>query len=82
MNLIEKATTDGIICESKEMRDVINRVKMVGSTKAIVLITGETGVGKNVIAKFIHQNSPCKSGPFKIVNCGAFPEMLLESELF
>jgi transcriptional regulator with GAF, ATPase, and Fis domain len=82
MNLIEKAKTDGIICESKEMRDVIRLAGMVASKKTTVLITGETGVGKNIIAKFIHDLSPRKAGTFKAVNCSSLAETLLESELF
>ena len=82
MKLIEKAKTDGIICESKEMRDVIRLAGMVASKKTTVLITGETGVGKNIIAKFIHDLSPRKAGTFKAVNCSSLAETLLESELF
>ena len=87
MNLIEEpkteeAKTDDIICESQGMRKVIRLARMVASKKSTVLITGETGVGKNIIAKLIHDLSPRKAGPFKAVNCSALTETLLESELF
>ena len=82
MNQTEEAKTDDIICESQGMREVIRLARKVASKKATVLITGETGVGKNIIAKLIHDHSPRKAGPFKAVNCSALTETLLESELF
>ncbi len=62
-----------------QIREVINQVAPVDVT---VLITGETGVGKEVVANEIHQKSPRKNGPYIKVNCAAIPETLLESELF
>lgn len=71
-----------IIGESEPMQVVLRQVVQVAPTKATVLITGETGVGKDVIAQAIHENSPRKDKPFKAVNCGAFYKDLLQSELF
>ena len=71
-----------IIGESAPMQTVLRQVSQVAPTKATVLITGETGVGKDVIAQAIHESSPRKNKPFKAVNCGAFYQDLLQSELF
>lgn len=71
-----------IIGESAPMRTVLRQVEQVAPTKATVLITGETGVGKDVIAEAIHESSPRRDKPFKAVNCGAFYQDLLQSELF
>ena len=71
-----------IIGESAPMQAVLRQVEQVAPTKATVLITGETGVGKDVIAEAIHENSPRKNRPFKAVNCGSFYQDLLQSELF
>ena len=71
-----------VIGESAPMQAVLRQVAQVAATKATVLITGETGVGKDVIAQAIHESSPRKARPFKAVNCGAFYEELLQSELF
>ena len=71
-----------IIGESTPMRAVLRQVEQVAPTKATVLITGETGVGKDVIAEAIHESSPRKNRAFKAVNCGAFYQDLLQSELF
>ena len=64
------------------MKAVLRRVRQVAATNATVLITGETGVGKDVIAQAIHESSPRKTRPFKAVNCGVFHGALLQSELF
>ena len=71
-----------IIGESAPMQAVLRQVEQVAPTKATVLITGETGVGKDVIAAAIHESSPRKKRAFKAVNCGAFYQDLLQSELF
>lgn len=73
---------DGIVYQSKAMRNVIQRVFKVAKADSTVLITGESGVGKEVIANLIHNLSERKEGPFIRVNCAALPESLIESELF
>ena len=85
MNLPTLVISDNsrrIIGESAPMQVVLRQVAQVAPTKATVLITGETGVGKEVIAQAIHEGSPRKNRPFKAVNCGAFYQDLLQSELF
>ena len=76
--------TDPSIClPSAPMQQIYRQVQQVAPTKAIVLITGETGVGKEIIAQGIHRTSSRKHKPFKAVNCSAFPDNgLLQSELF
>ena len=85
MNLPTLVTSDSsrrVIGESAPMQAVLRQVAQVAPTKATVLITGETGVGKDVIAQAIHESSPRKDKPFKAVNCGTFYQELLQSELF
>jgi DNA-binding NtrC family response regulator len=74
--------TSEIYGDSPAMHDVRDRIARVAPTHATVLITGETGTGKEVVARAIHRNSPRASKQFVAVNCGAFTETLLESELF
>jgi two-component system response regulator AtoC len=64
------------------MRHLLAEIAIVAPTASRVLITGESGVGKEVVARLIHQNSPRKDGPLVTVNCAAVPETLIESELF
>jgi DNA-binding NtrC family response regulator len=78
----ERYHLPGIIAHSKEMQQVLDLVMQVGPTDATVLIQGESGSGKEVIAKAIHHASLQANGPFVAVNCGALPEPLLESEIF
>lgn len=70
------------IAISASMREVLNLARKISPVDVTVLILGESGVGKEVIARFIHDNSSRKNDPFVAVNCGAIPEQLLESELF
>src|SRR5438477_8307861 len=71
-----------IVGTSPAMRDVYQRTRLVAPTRASVLIVGETGTGKELIARSIHKLSPRADGPYVRVNCGALSESLLESELF
>src|SRR6476646_4671083 len=72
----------GIIGRSKAMEEVIRRAELVAATKSTVLITGETGTGKELVARAIHNRSAQRDMPLIKVNCAAIPETLLESELF
>ncbi|OGF59029.1 MAG: Fis family transcriptional regulator, partial [Candidatus Fischerbacteria bacterium RBG_13_37_8] len=77
-----KLKLDNIVGSSDSMRKVFDLIKKVSPTHSTILITGESGTGKDLIARAIHQNSLRKGLPFVAVNCGAMPETLLESELF
>ena len=70
-----------IVGEGPAMREVYRMTRQVAPTRASVLIVGETGTGKELIARAIHVNSPRVEGPYVRVNCGALSESLLESEL-
>jgi two-component system NtrC family response regulator len=72
----------GIIGRSRVMEEIIQRAERVAETKSTVLITGETGTGKELIARAIHNRSAQRDMPLIKVNCAAIPESLLESELF
>jgi DNA-binding NtrC family response regulator len=76
------APLSDIVGTSSAMRDVYRRTRLVAPTRASVLIVGETGTGKELIARAIHRLSPRADGPYVRVNCGALSESLLESELF
>ena len=71
-----------IIGQSKKMREVFDLVEKVADCDSTILLNGETGTGKGLVAKAIHQRSKRKNKPFISINCGAIPENLLESELF
>ena len=71
-----------LVGQSKRMQDVYEAIHRVSQSKATVLLRGESGTGKELIAHAIHYNSPRKDNPFIKLNCAAFPETLLESELF
>jgi DNA-binding NtrC family response regulator len=73
---------DGIVAKSKAMGRVLELAQTVARVDTTVLVTGESGVGKERLAKFIHNQSPRHDDNFLAVNCGALPEPLLESELF
>ncbi len=72
----------GIIGASPQMKNVFDIIKQVAPTEARVLITGESGTGKDLVAKVIHLNSPRRERPFVALNCAALSEGILESELF
>ncbi len=72
----------GIIGASANMRAIFDLVQNIAPQTSRVLITGESGTGKELVARAIHENSPRSKAPFITINCGAFPETLLESELF
>jgi len=72
----------GIVGRSRPMQDVIGRAELVAQSKSTVLITGETGTGKEMVARLIHHRSAQREMPLIKVNCAAIPETLLESELF
>jgi DNA-binding NtrC family response regulator len=80
--LTERHRIEGIIGESGPMLEVLSLVRRVAPSEATVLIRGENGTGKELIAKAIHFASPRERGPLIKVNCAALPEALLESELF
>jgi two-component system response regulator HydG len=80
--LDEKFGFEGIIYASKKMQTVIDRLRRIAATDATVLITGENGTGKEVIAQAIHQNSPRRNKRIVAMNTGAIAENLVESELF
>ncbi|MEO8296046.1 MAG: sigma-54 dependent transcriptional regulator [Gemmatimonadota bacterium] len=71
-----------MVGESRGLRDVIETIEKVGPTPARVLITGENGTGKELVARAIHERSPRRAKPFVEVNCAAIPSELIESELF
>lgn len=73
---------DGILGRSPALEKVLEQVQLVGPSKATILVTGETGTGKELIAQAIHQNSNRSRGPFVPVHCAALPSNLLESEIF
>ena len=73
---------DNIIGQSPRMRAIFDMIQTVAPQSSRVLITGESGTGKELVARAIHENSARAQAPFITINCGAFPETLLESELF
>ncbi len=78
----ERAPSMEIIGHSKAMQEVFGLVAQVADSNTTVLITGETGTGKELVARAIHKNSPRHGGPMIQVNCAAIPDTLIESELF
>ncbi len=76
------AASNGMIGDSPAMRDVFATIRKVAPTTSTVLVRGETGTGKELVARALHEASPRKDEPFVRVHCAALPESLLESELF
>jgi transcriptional regulator with GAF, ATPase, and Fis domain len=79
---LEDQTYGDIVGACQGMKDVYKRIDKIAPTDISVLIIGDTGTGKELIAKEIHRRSPRVKGPFISINCGAIPENLLESEMF
>jgi len=80
--LRKKYRFDNFVGDSKPIQKVFELIEKVADTDSTVLITGESGTGKELIAKAIHYNSYRRDNPMVVINCGAIPEELLESELF
>jgi two-component system response regulator PilR (NtrC family) len=79
---LEPSTGPALVSRSAAMRKVLELVQRIAATRTTVLITGESGTGKERVARAIHDASERRAGPFLVVNCGALPEQLMESELF
>jgi len=80
--LDDRVRIDNLIGNDAAMHDIVKTVGAVAKTRTTVLLTGESGTGKTMLARGLHQHSDRAAGPFVEVNCGALPETLLESELF
>jgi len=80
--LLDKYQFGNIIGRSVAIRRVFDVIAQVAPVRTSVLLFGETGTGKELVAKALHYNSPRRTAPFVVVNCGAIPEQLIESELF
>src|SRR4051795_482823 len=80
--LEERYRIDGLVGRSRVMRELFQLLETVATTSSTVLITGETGTGKELAARAIHHNSPRRNNRFAAINCTAIPETLLEAELF
>jgi formate hydrogenlyase transcriptional activator len=80
--IAEERGFEGIVGESPALRAVLRKVQQVAPVETTVLLTGETGTGKELIARALHQGSPRRDRPLIKVNCGAIPQGVVESELF
>lgn len=82
VELASEASFGGMVGESVKMRELFARLEKIAPSNATVLITGETGVGKELVAEAMHEMSPRKEGNFVVLDCGSIPQNLIESELF
>jgi len=73
---------ENLVGASPRMKEVYDTIRQIADTRTSVLLLGESGTGKEVVARALHYNSSRASGPFVVINCGAIPDMLMESELF
>jgi len=80
--ILRESTFEEILAKSPQMQAVFKTIGKIADYKTTALITGESGVGKELVARAIHRRSGRRNGPFVAINCGAIPENLLESELF
>lgn len=80
--LQERGAFGELIGQSEQMREIYSLIEQVAPSSASVLITGDSGSGKELVARTLHQKSPRKERPFVAINCSAIPETLMESELF
>jgi len=80
--LEERYRFEGIMGRSRPMRDLFQVLETVAATSSTILVTGETGTGKELVARAIHHNSPRRAHRFVAINCSAIPETLLEAEMF
>lgn len=80
--LTDRAGDEGVVAEDQASRNLFALAARVAQTDATVLLTGESGVGKEVLARFVHRHSARMRGPFVAINCAAIPENLLEATLF
>ncbi|EYF04329.1 sigma-54-dependent transcriptional regulator [Chondromyces apiculatus] len=80
--ILRESTFEDILARSPQMQGIFKTIAKIADFKTTVLITGESGVGKELVARAVHRRSGRRGGPFIGVNCGAIPENLLESELF
>ena len=81
-NLADRFTLGSVVTRDPSMSRILATLESVAETRANVLISGESGTGKTMLARTMHALSPRREGPFVVVNCGALPDNLLESELF
>ncbi len=80
--ILRESSFEDILAKSTAMQAIFKTISKIADFKTTVLVVGESGVGKELVARAIHRRSTRKNGPFVAVNCGAIPENLLESELF